>query len=469
MKKIIALIVLLALQAISSNIAYGWYGPYHLVVGKQPVGIFQVTNETNYDQMPVILCAGVDANFNGKQDPGDEPPSLWAEGMMLLSIIGNFDGPFYTKKIMDLDFPTTSYFVRPAVDRDNNIMYYPGPSGVQKITFSQNIFTAVKEDFLPVKPVDISLGNTNSGAKRLYLSLRPSLTEPGYVLVYNVDTKTQFDSIPAYLNVQMTCPVDTTGLLIINEGSFGTNNSRLQYIAVGGNLGNLKHKTLLDTVIGDLANHIAYDARTNTAAITLNGSHEVKLINLSTLTFTATIKDNDSLYNGPRESIFSDSGIYTSSYDGIVYLRDLNGNLLNTFDATGKAEGMNLWYEYNNSSNALLSIANPYISHSYKIDSTVTLYTTIKQSDVKENDAVDNLIIYPNPVTDNFIVNFAGIPLESVSSIEIFNNLGEKAGTVSTDEINSPISIKEFGLSTGIYNLRINFGRDVKTIKFIVM
>ena len=460
MKKFLILFLMLVITSLAANAISNWYGPYHPQVGLQPVGIYEFSNSFN-NYPAIVLCAGIDSNYNGKLDSGDVPPSLWGIEVVVLSIFGSFDGGFGASKITDLDMNLNFPF-RPAFDKESGIMYYSGINGIQKISISNQSFK--KEDYLPLKPAAISIGKTNSGAKRLYLSMRPSNLSPGYVLVYEVNTKKQIDSIPAYINVQMTYPVDTTGLLIINEGNFGSNDSRLQYIAVGGNLGGLMHKTLLDTIIGGDANHIDYDSLTNTAAITCNSSLQVKIINLTTLKID-TIAFNVSQYDGPRESIFSSLGLLTSCYDGKVY-----GSSLGTLDAGGKAEGLCLFKTHYYLEGGILGIATPFKTGTYDKISTITIYSSFNpMQGIDDNIISNDITISPNPVTDNMLINIGEIAKKTISSIEIFNNLGIKAGIINIEDIKSNISIKNMGLLPGAYYMRINSGKNVKTIKFVVI
>ena len=180
--------------------------------------------------------------------------------------------------------------------------------------------------------------------------------------------------------------------------------------------------------------------------------------------------NNAALYDGPRESIYSDSGIFTSSYDGNVYLRDVNGQIIRTFDATGKAEGINLWPSNGFSGGSLLSIANPFIKNTYSVDSTVTLYTTfLPPTDVKENNQFQNLSVFPNPVSDNLTIDLTASDNLLSPIVEIFNILGEKVCELTITERKTTFSARKIGLSPGIYILKTKSLKNVQTMKFVVL
>lgn len=82
---------------------------------------------------------------------------------------------------------------------------------------------------------------------------------------------------------------------------------------------------------------------------------------------------------------------------------------------------------------------------------------------VSEQEAINAIAIYPNPVSQYFMITS---PQINVDFVEIFNTSGQLVKTQKLDETNNKIQVSEF--ETGIYYLRIyNEGKLLKSDKMI--
>lgn len=82
---------------------------------------------------------------------------------------------------------------------------------------------------------------------------------------------------------------------------------------------------------------------------------------------------------------------------------------------------------------------------------------------VTEQEAINAIAVYPNPVSQFFMITS---PQINVDFVEIFNTSGQLVKTQKLDEINNKIQVGE--LQTGIYYLRIyNEGKLLKSDKLV--
>ncbi|OUS12233.1 hypothetical protein A9Q93_10420, partial [Nonlabens dokdonensis] len=80
----------------------------------------------------------------------------------------------------------------------------------------------------------------------------------------------------------------------------------------------------------------------------------------------------------------------------------------------------------------------------------------------------NSLAVYPNPVTDNtFVLNSSYLNGKEVT-ITLFNTLGQKIYSTTTDFNNSYIVQPSLKLSSGMYILKVQTGEETGTVKVIV-
>lgn len=134
--------------------------------------------------------------------------------------------------------------------------------------------------------------------KTLWMSERPSFTEPGNVIEFNVDSK-QSTIIPVGVNPQQVSYHQTaTGLeqvLLICEELFGKANGTFSII-------DLKTTPRAQKIIevGDTPNYFITDG--DTAYVVVNGSHSVVIIDLVKHEKIGMINTGTSGFDGPREA-----------------------------------------------------------------------------------------------------------------------------------------------------------------------
>lgn len=429
-------------------------------VGKQPVSVFRFNNQYQY----FVLCAGWDANYNGVLDPGDEPPSLWMGGVKVLTTYQKDGYPDSLKKVGDLDFQTIMLPVRFGIDKEEHSFYFAGTTSVIKYLVTGDTWYNIKltkQDSIPIAASAVSLSST----QKLYLSVRPNYTDPGSVIVYDLSTKKFTDTIPAFVNVQKTEQYDAENLIILNEGTFGKGDSKIQFYKVGGSLEmGQKHKLIKEIELGDGANHFFYDKKNQTSNVyvTMNGSQEVKVINLSYWA-TSSIPFKSGIYDGPRESVSDiySTGLFTSSYDGNVYLSpNYDSTSSIKLKAFGKAEGMDIIL------GQLLVIATPFKDGTYEPDSNITLYSHWLSVDEK---AENNFSIQPNPANDYIKVVLSTEMTKNIKSGEIVNSMGQKIMELDNDILNNKggFSIGLASIPDGVYYLRLNCDNKIITSGFI--
>ena len=439
MKKVLYLVILTLFISIPANAQLDYTYKGKIKTGKTPVQMIWT------DKGPVVYCAGVDANFNGQMDDGDEAPSLWLLTYDNFHIKGS-------QKLLDLDFRTPSVPARNFFDPFRNVLFIANTNSIDTVsfTFDNSEVKAIKGRFLE------STGNVtgiSSSEKQLFLSVRKSLTE-GFVYVYDFESKMFTDTITAGTGVQMNeYQMMTNQLIILNEGTFGKDDGSIQLVTFKDD----KPDTTNTIPIGGLPNHFLVDFASHKIFVVCNVSNNIIIINEN--------GDKDTIhldlpeYNGPREiSIFPveapDMLYAITTYDGKVFIIDSVGNSQATFDAHGKAENATML-------GPDFLILTPYESGSYNPADEISFYSK-EISDV-EDITESSWTVFPNPASDFISVSHPSN--RKIQYAYIINSLGQRIQTLNADALDN-ISVES--LSTGLFFLRIVADNKIETIPFIV-
>jgi hypothetical protein len=441
----ILILILLNLSEGFSNFE-GWQLVGEIPTGDRPASVFTVR-----DEVFLVVCAGWDANHNGIQEIGDESPSIWYfyANSKMISMFPSWADFTLPQKLIDLDFRDEILPMRPALFEEEMEIYLPGPNGVTKVKFEIEDYNPIKmkaskENILPIIPKSISKGIGTNGNNRLYLSMRDQINNTGNVIFYDLITKTFYDTIPAYENVQMTAiNKSNTEMYILNSDS-SSGNSTLQVVHIGGVLGTGKHLLLKEADIPTDANYISANGNVYITS--------VKNSNITIMNNNYSIKTqalNFPLNEGAREFLDVQTGnhSWTSSYNGNVYYTNFNdGTHLDSLNAYGRAEGM--------AKNMLFfAIATPYKEGTFQPDSAITLYG-IEVISVDEEENI-NYGISPNPASGYIEISLNNETSLNASEVQIFNILGIEMMSVGRGLDLSTQRIDVSGLPSGIYYIKI--------------
>jgi hypothetical protein len=233
------------------------------------------------DSLVHVLCARLDADYDGNADAGEVPAS-W-----------NVYDPSTFRLLKSSTFDWKDVKVSrcgATLDRDLLDIVV----GDEIIRFNTTTQT--------------SLGNLYQGqifgldasqdGKTLWMSERPSFTDPGNVIEYHLDTKDK-QIIPVGVNPQQISYHRTIDgleqILVICEELFGQTNGTFRVI-------DLKTTPRTQKVIevGDTPNYFVVDG--DTAYVVVNGSHTIVLVDLVKHEKIGTINVGTTGYDGPREA-----------------------------------------------------------------------------------------------------------------------------------------------------------------------
>lgn len=285
----------------------------------QPVSITPVGSVVH------ILCARTDVNFNGNADDGDAPAS-WL--------------------IVDA---ATHQVVRTTEFGWGNVMaqrfgYSPALS-VFDIGFNDEVYrfsmtTQANSDI--VFSGNFSSVSTSADGNTVWVAQRPNFTDPGSITEIDVKGKDRV-AFQTGVNPQAPLPFTTSkgnGLAAICEGTFGGANGTLE---LWNDLQGARTRTTI--TVGDTPNHLLiHDGR---AYVTVNGSHHVVLVDLTTQKAIDTILVGTSGYDGPRECAIDTKApegkarLYVSTFSSDVRVFDLaTGERIRTLAVGAKPEGL---------------------------------------------------------------------------------------------------------------------------------
>lgn len=361
---------LVAFSALAQQ--YQWeFVRMHATLGKTPLLLFWGPREDNPDTLSTayVFCAGVDANFNGQQDPGDEPPSItlaWEEN-------GGGEGSLNSQ----LPWGVPSFPPRPAVVRQDTrfVLYLPRNDRLTRHTFPP--VDPFHEDTLLVGSAQAVLvhGDTLFVSQRIPQSPDRGLILkllPGQGVLDTID-------VSGCPNVQqLLWDARRQQLIVLCEGTFGQNNAALHFIR------NSQSSTMVP--IGDTGNFMLLAG--DTLVVVANGSHEVYFIDPATyLWYRMPLEVGTSGYGGPREAILltlptGQRTLLVSTYSRDVRWFDLaTGSILQILPLSGLAEGMGV---RRLGDTLQLWVAQPF-TPTYSPDSSIAVFQLVLPTSVAED------------------------------------------------------------------------------------
>lgn len=453
MKKFYLLAILLPMLAIAAN-AQPFTERSDETVGIQPAGVVFNQRQLKFH----IFCAGYDANFNGVKDSGDVAPSWWTMHLYLIAGI-NEVSQGEIEKVRDFEFGSWDFFApfNPGVYNDvvdkKSVIYLSQFGRIR--CYDMDTYQVVDDTVVKSNATAIWASKDS-----LIYSVRNG--NSGKVFILDLASKKLIDSVDAAMNVQKIMKFNG-GLAILNEGSFGQNDSKL---IIAKKIGNT---WLSDTItLGNGAND--FDIFKGNIAVTMNGSHKVLIVSVQNNSIKKTIDVGTTGYDGPRTVRFygKESGqsnvIAVSTYTGDVRFFETNtGNLLFTLATKGKAEGFDFMGQ------GCIVIANQFLLGKYIPDSTITIWTV--PNSVDEMSFYKDVKVYPNPSSDNVNIDISNLK-NNVSTLRIIDNNGNTIMNFGTDEINSgklSISAKKLNLNSGQYFVQLISGNMKIGIPFLIV
>jgi YVTN family beta-propeller protein len=420
----------------------------NFTVGNQPMAV-----SVDKSVRAHVLCIGTDFNYNGQKDEGDEAPSWWVSE----PINGNLASLTNFHKVKDFSFGALGGFpVRPCFDYENSILYITENYAVA--TYNLNTYELIDSAVAPINASAISIDGDY-----LYLSVTPYSNE-GMVIKYNYKTKTPIDTLTKLMYPRQTLPYWNGSLAVLEENNFASNLSKIYLYDVSGS----QFLKFAEISVGDVANHMAIKG--NNLYVTMNGSNEIKIIDLNTRTVIDSIKLSTSGYNGPRESAiagdnddFKKNTIFTTSYNGYIYEIN-NGKVTDSVMSHGKTESISI-PEYSNF--PVMIVTNCNQSSNYSADTVVTLYMNV--NNINDNQKFNKANIYPNPAIDNFNINLYA-DNGSSANIQITNSNGENVYYTSKliNDGKIQFNLSEMNLAVGAYIINTTVANKVYTSKLIV-
>lgn len=420
----------------------------NIPVGLQPVSIIYANSLVH------VFCEGQDMNFNGIIDAGDTPSSWW---------------------IID---PATNT-VRSHINFEQGFLQFPFRAAMSaNVLFVSHLGRVRSFNIKTQKLAQDTVATASAGSQIrglaflnniLYMSVTKDYTNPGVVLAYNTFTKMMLDSTSAFANTQQivlfTTSLNKSGRLVLSEGTFGNQDSKLQISKLDSS-GKFITKALN---LGNAGNHIY--VRGDSAFVCVNGSNNIVVVDLNSESVVRTISVGTSGFNGPRESTSIGDDLFVTTYNSDVRRFSIStGELTETFSTGSKSEGITVI-------NGKLWIANEYQKDSYtNFDSTVTLwkYSPITSVVNPTSEEIKQENLYPNPVRSSSILEF---PLSNGSiqpQISVVTLLGETVAKISSIEVSgeiarAEISTEQLHLVAGRYFVRIQTGNGTRFVPFMVM
>lgn len=403
-----------------------------------------------------ILCGGVDANFNARQDSGDVPPALvmgWSEfgGMALLGLSLPW-GPlsFPVRAAASLRSPEAPTFYVPRIDRLTR--------------FSLPFGERLEDTLLPVGVQAVfRSGDT------LVVSRRTG-SETGEVWMLFPSGRVDTVRVSGCPNIQQVLwDARRQQLIVLCEGTFGGGNATVHFLP------HADTARKASVPVGDTGNFLLLEG--DTLVVVSNGSHELHLLDPAThLSYRSPLSTGTIGYGGPREALLltlpnGQRTALVSTYSRDIRWIDLaTGSVLQVLPLSGLAEGMALRRLRDTLE---LWVAQPF-TPAYSPDSSIAIFRLALPPSVAEPTAgapprLTPAIIHEGPALVSWkIPEGAGTPVRA----EVVSSDGRlwKSWEFSTreGELVAVLPLSRTELAAGTYFLRLSAGMSRAVIPFIV-
>ncbi|TNE33567.1 T9SS type A sorting domain-containing protein, partial [bacterium] len=434
------------------------------VTGDKTVFIYDITNEPNkddsqksfgyfgYQPMDILsfdnnfysINLGIDFNFDGKIDEtvGDQKPSINKFDLDNSNyIFAN------NQKQMDIDFPI-NFPLNTNISSDGDIIL---PSGNMAYYYNVNdnkVYDSLDAEMYvscAFRVLDyLVLGERDMATNKSYVRIKK-----GDFIDVNKEVGTNVTDLIVYQNAS------GFGVVSLSEGNFGQADSKINILKLSiMGFGDSK-----EIVVGTGGSNIVTNADQTKAAIVMNGSHEIHILDLLTDEIIKTFSTGTTGYGGPRDAKFLGDMLYVTTYSNqVLVFNSITGEKVSSILVDGLTEGLALTDKY-------LLAANIDYSN-YKPSNRIFAYNLDKISDVKVTTPPQQVIrVYPNPVVNDF--HLVSDDLAGKNDIAIINSAGKIVATHSGSS-NGAIALNAdaLGLTAGNYTAVIN---GTRAVRFVVI
>jgi hypothetical protein len=439
--------------------------PLQVEVGKSPTFVHGYYDFFAHDFRLEFFTIGYDANFDKKEDPGDEKP-----GWYRLSYSSILSGNTNPEKIRDFPFASMNFPTRIAIDNVQGFVFVPDTNlkiaqyKLSDGTFIGN-FSAIESD---ASNNEFSITGISQYDKFLFISVRYSGTSSAiykdFVNVINLETKNIILTISAPLMVQQTLAAEDK-LFVLGEGNFGTETSQIFVYDISNlKYGNAEMDSIATINIGNTGNHISF-LPSNKLLVTVNGSHTIHIINTDDIQIEKTIQLPTTGYNGPRETQpFGANTILTTAYDGKLYLHNTDGSPLSPISLYNKLEGLFTYVSPNPNIKFDIVVATSPFKDDYSPNNVA--YIMVNFTSVGEEDP-SKVDLYPNPANSFVRINIEN-PINTPNKIEILDNLGNIIRAYSYNLLGSEILLPIDDVPSGTYFARITSDKSRYIVPFVI-
>ncbi len=433
--------------------------PIPLTVGPTPTYVNGYFSFTHNDYRLIVTTLGIDQNFNGQEDSGDVKPALY-----FISINDVMNGDFSGKVLKELDFASLPFPTRIYIDNIGNNAYVPNKQKIDKILLETGDIIASFNPFQNVQiPNDAYITSVNYANGYIFISVRGADGTFNQFYIIKENTNEMVFETATEPNPQQSL-IAGNYLFILCEGVFGSNNSKLMVYRIK-DFDQWEIEFVNTLELGDTGNHLAL-AGSDKLIVTMNGSHQIHIINIPDLTIEKTIATPTSGYDGPRESgIVAGNTIVTTAYDGNLHMFDFNGKNLGKIIVGDKLEGIFTYTFPNPNMNFNIVAATSPFEKNYSANDKVYLFVNF--SDVEESN-INTLNIYPNPASEFIALSFES-DFQYPINISIIDNFGRVVAEYNFNLAGKDISIPAKDLPVGSYVARIVANGKILNLPFVIV
>jgi len=404
---------------------------------------FQPLDLMLFDNNLISVNLGFDVNFDGEiiLNEGDIYPSIWKNPFEDGNISDRYNEEFVIK--FPINFPLNTNISSDGditIPSGNSVHYYNVEDNEIYESFDAGMYVSTAFRVLDY----LVLGQRDYANGKSYVRIKK-----GDFIDVSTEVGANVVDCIVYQNNS------GFGVVSLSEGNFGQPDAKINIIKLS-TMG-IGDNTAID--VGTGGNSIVANADQSKAAVVMNGSHEIHILNLITGEIDLTFSTGTSGYGGPRDAKFQDDKLYVSTYSNKILVFDSNnGNQLSSITIDGNSEGIAITDNY-------LLAANINYSN-YQPSNRIFAYDLDKITSVEETKQTQQTIrVYPHPVANDF--HLVSDDLAGTNDIAIINSQGKIVATHSGSSKGAiALNADALGLVAGNYTAVIN---GTRAVRFVVI
>lgn len=268
-----------------------------------------------------VFTKHVDFDFNDVQDEGDLPGQWLILDRFTLDTVSSVNFPWASGGVVGGS--------RVAVDFNTGLLF----AGIGDSVYTYALNTQQRSATAIYAP-NASALTYDERTPYLYITTRPTYTEPGTLIIVNLETLERTEIEVGVNPIQVMVRQEQPGVFsaaVLCEGLYGKADGGITWVSATG--------ATTNTLLGDTPAYMV--ALGDDLLVSMNGAHSILQVDGTTHTLVpdAEIATPTSGYDGPREMAIGENLLFVTTYKGTLLVYSMpDGSFVKEVDLPAKAD-----------------------------------------------------------------------------------------------------------------------------------